>query len=584
MRDKLANRAITAVVLGILLLPLFASCSRSQASVPEQPLEVKRGDLDINVTSDGTLITPDDFKLAFGTQGVVRKILVEEGDEVGEGGLLAMLDNKAQKDARSNGQDGIKPALLSIQTAQNNIAFGCGIDHLPYNYADLSVSRMADEAKKDISTAANYFRQAKYKDAGYWLIMTYFDIEVCQELITSRPNAAELAGAKANTAYYPDVAAGSSAPLSLENQHVVDYLQQFRQKLLDISGDMRKAGAMKAGVYEKIAAEFDAAEQETVTASQMAKSTISVKDRFVFKYADTPSSVDFLQSSLRSLQEVEEYLPPDNADLTDEAIDNLYIAKLKLQIARDVLQNQTLVFESGGSINWKTLQQYNLSLQSAEIALYKAKRAIMQTVIIAPTKGTIKSVNLKVNYSLSAIDFSSRPAVELVSTSRVRFQGTVDEIDIMKVKTGQKANITIDAITDKVFTGTVKFISPYGAKAGNVIKFAIQISLDPTDSQLRGGLNATANIMAASVKNALLVPVSVIINTPNGPMVTVVNEATGASERKRVTLGIQNFQFAEVLSGLKEGDKVRMASWQGTTTLPNTQSGPRTSNPMRVLR
>jgi HlyD family secretion protein len=135
-----------------------------------------------------------------------------------------------------------------------------------------------------------------------------------------------------------------------------------------------------------------------------------------------------------------------------------------------------------------------------------------------------------------------------------------------------------------VFTGTVKFISPYGAKAGNVIKFAIQISLDPTDSQLRGGLNATANIMAASVKNALLVPVSVIINTPNGPMVTVVNEATGASERKRVTLGIQNFQFGEVLSGLKEGDNVRMASWQGTTTLPNTQSGPRTSNPMRVLR
>lgn len=532
---------------------------------------MKRGDIAINVTSDGTLNAPNDFKLAFGTQGIVRQILVGEGDEVGEGGLLGMLDDTTQINA-------VKAALFNIQTAQNNITFGCDTDHLPYNYPDLSISRMADEAKKDINTAAGYFSQGDYKDAGYWLVMTYFDIEVCEDLITSRPNAAVLAGAKTNTAYYPDVTTGSSPGESSNDAMVVDYLQQYRQKLMDISGDMRQAIA-----HEKLASEFDAAQQEMITVSQMAESTIAIKDRLIFKYADTPTSVDFLQSSLRSLQDVEKYLSSDNANLTDVA-DNLYIAKLKLQVASDVLENRTLTFESGGSINWKTLQTYNLGLQSAEIALYQAKRQIMQTAIIAPSKGSIESVNLKVNYSLSAIDFSSRPAVELVDISRVRFKGTVDEIDIMKIKPGQKANITVDAVPGKVFTGTVTFISPFGTKVGNVIKFAIQISLDPTDAQLRGGLNATADIMVASAKNVLLVPVSVIINTPGGALVTVINEATGMPERKRVTLGIQTSQFAEVLSGLKEGDKVQVPSFQGTTTAPGARSGQASPNALRTLR
>lgn len=573
MGNKMLKRsiAIAAINLSLILILLSGlllnSCS-SKTLVPGQSVEVKRGDLDITVTSDGNCVAPNDFKLAFGTPGIVRQILVNEGDEVGEGGLLALLDDTNQKVK-------VETALFNVQTAQNNITFGCDTDHLPYNYPDLSVPRMADEAQKDINTAAGYFQQGDYKDAGYWLVLAYFDIEVCQDLITSRPNAAILAGAKTNSTYYPDVTAGSSAPIPSDNQKAVDYLQQYRQLLLNIADEM------KVGDYNKAAPEFDAVQQEIITVTQMANSTISIKDRLVFKYADTPTSIDFLQSSLRSSQDAEKYLSPDNTDLT-EVVDNLYIAKLELLIGLDFLQNRTLTFESGGGINWKTLQQYNLSLQSAEIALYQAKQAIMQTAIIAPSRGTIESVNLKVNYVTSAQTFSSQSAVELVDTKTIRFDGTVDEIDIMKVKTGQKANITVDAVPNKVFTGTVTFISPSGTKVGSVIKFAVQILLDPTDVQLRGGLSATATINIASAKNALLVPVSVIINTPGGPMVMVMNETTGKPERRRITVGIQDLQFAEVLSGLQEGDKVQVVSQ--TRAARTAQSSQGATNPMRFLR
>jgi len=550
------TRIIAALVSLSLLSLLLGGCSKNMAPAG-QTFEVKRGDLDIIVSTDGSLNMPNEFDLKFGTTGQVDEILVEEGDTVKQGALLAMLDNSAQKNA-------IKTALFSIQTSKNNITFGCGTDHLPYNYPDLSVPRLMEEAQKDIDKAVSYFKQGNYKDAGYQLIMTYFDIEVCEDLIKSRPDAAVLAGAKTNSTYYPDLTAGSSPDESSNDEMVVDYLQTYRQKLMNITRDM------KVGAYEKIAPEFDVAQQEMAIVNQMAKSTISIKGRFVFQYADTPTSVDFLQLSLRSLQELEKYLAQDDAIPVDAA-KKLYTAKLNLLVGRDVLENQRLIFESGGSINWKTLQQYNLSLQSAEIALYKARQEIMKTVIIAPSDGTVVSVDLKKSYVLSAQDYSSRTAVKLIDTQSLKFQGLVDEIDILKVKPGQKARITVDAVPDKVFTGTVKFISPFGTQSGSVIKFAITIMMDPSDIQLPGGLSATADINVYSAKNALLVPVSVITTTPEGPMVAVINEATGQVERRLITLGMQNFQFAEVLSGLKEGEKVQMINQEGTLNAPTTQ-------------
>jgi len=545
------SKLITIVVINIAVLSLLSGgCSKAATTPQGQIFEVQRGDLNIVVSADGNLTMPDEFDLRFGTSGQVEEILVDEGDEVKQGALLAMLDDSAQINT-------IKTALFSIQTAKNNITFGCGTDHLPYNYPDLSVPRIMKEAQKDLDKAVSYFNQGDYKNAGYYLIMTYFDVEVGENLIKSKPDAAVLAGIKRNSTYYPDLYEGtlvSESPSDESDKKVIEYLQSYRGKLLDISS------GIKVGAYEEIASELAAAQREMVTAYYLAKSTITLKDRFVFEFADTPSSVDFLQSSLRELQDLEDYLEQDDAEPI-EAAKQLYIAKLNLLVGRDVLENQTLIFESGGSINWKTLQQYNLSLQSAEIALYKAKQDIMKTAIIAPADGVVVSVDLKKSSVLSAQDYSSKTAIKLVDTSSIKFEGLVDEIDIMKVQPGQKANITVDAVPNKVFTGTVKFISPFGTESGNVIKFAVTIELDSYDAELRGGLSATADIGIYSAKDVLLVPVSVIVDTPSGPMVAVVNEATGKPEFRQVALGKKTFQYAEVLSGLKAGDKVTVTEY-----------------------
>jgi RND family efflux transporter MFP subunit len=571
--NKMKKSLISLLIISTVMLSLLVGgCSKGSTATTTtagQIFEVTKGDLNINVSSDGNLTMPDEYNLSFGTNGQVQQIFVEEGDKVKQGALLALLDDTSQRNA-------IKTALLNVQTAQNNItvqsktdsaAQGC--DHLPYTYPDLSVPRIFDQARKDLNTAVNEFKQGNYKDAGHGLVMTYFDVEVAADLIASKPDAAELAGAKTNSTYYPDLYEGGFKSPTPTDAAVVDYMQQYQQKLLDISNDM------KVGAYDKVASKLDAAQQQMFTAYQLAESTVYLKGSDMFEYPDAATSVDFLQSSLRGLQDLQDYLAQDNAEPI-EAAKKLYITQLNLQVGQDVLENQTSLFVVGKGINWQTLQQYNLALQNAQIALYKAKQAIMNTAIIAPSDGTVVSVNLKKSSVLSAQTYSSTTAIQLVDTNSIRFEGLVDEIDIMKVQRGQKVTITVDAIPNKVFTGTVKFVSPFGTQSGNVIKFAITIQLDPTDVELRGGLSATADISIYSAKDVLLVPVSVIVETPEGPVVAVINQTTGQPEYRPVTLGQQNLQYAEVLSGLKEGDKVTVSTLPLTTgTGSTTRQGSR---------
>ncbi|MCJ7514360.1 MAG: efflux RND transporter periplasmic adaptor subunit [Dehalococcoidia bacterium] len=238
-----------------------------------------------------------------------------------------------------------------------------------------------------------------------------------------------------------------------------------------------------------------------------------------------------------------------------ELNDNLLIARHYMQICNSILGSNDFVLQHGLSL--KNEQQYHVDLQNALVGLGNANDDFLKTVILAPFDGTVVSVGVKKNDVLSQIDYASKTAVQLVDTSQIKFQGNVDEIDILKIKTGQKAMISVDAVPNKIFTGTVSFISPFGtADTNNVVKFPITILLDPSDVALKGGLTATADIAITSVENALLVPLSAITTTSEGSFVNVIDTATGQPEKKQVTLGSQNLQFAEVVSGLNEGDKV----------------------------
>ena len=122
---------------------------------------------------------------------------------------------------------------------------------------------------------------------------------------------------------------------------------------------------------------------------------------------------------------------------------------------------------------------------------------------------------------------------------------------------GQKATIIVDALPQEELSGTVIFISPFGTEETGVVNYAVKIELDHTEADLKGGLTATADIIVEKRENVLLIPNGAVKGTRGDYWTEVViNEATMETEKRSITLGAQNALFAEVLSGVSEGEKV----------------------------
>ncbi|MCK4331549.1 MAG: HlyD family secretion protein, partial [Dehalococcoidia bacterium] len=132
------------------------------------------------------------------------------------------------------------------------------------------------------------------------------------------------------------------------------------------------------------------------------------------------------------------------------------------------------------------------------------------------------------------------------------------------VKVGQKAIVTVDALPDEEFSGKVTFISPFGTEETGVVEFAVTISLEPAEVELRGGLTATADIIVEKYENVLLIPNRAVKGLVGDYWVEVViDEATEEVEKRQVVLGAQDAKFTEVISGLEAGEKVMVEATRG---------------------
>jgi len=250
-----------------------------------------------------------------------------------------------------------------------------------------------------------------------------------------------------------------------------------------------------------------------------------------------------------------------------ELATNLAVAEHYIKLCNAILGSNDYVLQHGLSL--KNENQYKVELENKLIDVANKRDDFLKTVIMTPVDGIVVSVGVKENDVLSSQDYSSAGTIQVVDTSQIKFVGTVDEIDILKIKTGQKASVSVDAIPDRTFPGTVSFISPFGTpNTSGVVKFNITVLLDPTDVDLKGGLSATADIAIQSVEDALLLPVTAVTTTPSGSFVNLATDNTTKTEKREVKLGAQTTQYVQILSGLKEGDRVTIT--EGASGLPTS--------------
>src|SRR5690606_22294088 len=137
------------------------------------------------------------------------------------------------------------------------------------------------------------------------------------------------------------------------------------------------------------------------------------------------------------------------------------------------------------------------------------------------------------------------------------FRGTVDEIDVGRLREGMRAEIRIGALPDARIEGVLARISLKARTQDNSTVFPVEITLEQPDGiVLRAGYSANAHIIIEKREDVLMIPERVVTFSGDTAWVTV-DLGADQTERRIIETGLSDAINIEVVSGLREGERVR---------------------------
>lgn len=233
------------------------------------------------------------------------------------------------------------------------------------------------------------------------------------------------------------------------------------------------------------------------------------------------------------------------------------------------------------------------NLDSAELALSQARTNADKRTVTAPSGGLITVLNAQNGQALgttsggsssgsgmTSSSGSSKGSVEISDMSTLRARVQINEVDLVSVKVGQKANVTFDALPSGAVSGTVSAVSPTGTSSGGVVTYDVDITLDSIDARLRPGMSCSADIETDLKKGALTLPTSAVKSSNGSQYVQVIDIGATAPRKVTVTTGATVGTTVEILTGVKEGEYVVLG---GTTSATDGSSGTgRSGGGMRI--
>lgn len=169
----------------------------------------------------------------------------------------------------------------------------------------------------------------------------------------------------------------------------------------------------------------------------------------------------------------------------------------------------------------------NLKLKDLHSQLETAENQLSQYKIYSPIDGVIVSQSVEVGDEATP----SKTAAVISDIEHMEFSVPIDELDIAKIKTGLKVNVTVDALSETKtapLTGVVTSIAMEGTSSNGVTTYPVTIQIDDS-SKLKAGMNANAEIIINEKQNTIMVPVEAVQKAGNMSFVMVLGNGNAAS-------------------------------------------------------
>jgi membrane fusion protein, multidrug efflux system len=244
----------------------------------------------------------------------------------------------------------------------------------------------------------------------------------------------------------------------------------------------------------------------------------------------------------------------------EEYVNNIALSsrKLNLEISEQEYEKQKSLYEKGG-VTLRELRNAEVSATNAKYEFENAQVRLSKMNIIAPFSGVIVDMPF---YTPGTRVNSGSAMVSLMSYDKMFLDINLPEKSISEIALGQQVIITSYTLTNDTLQGVVSELSP--AISTETRTFKGKLTINNPDLRLRPGMFVKADIIVARKDSAVVVPKSIMLSSGRGKVVFVVDQST-ATER-RITTGIENQEYAEIISGLKENERLVV---KGFETLRN---------------
>lgn len=373
----------------------------------------------------------------------------------------------------------------------------------------------------------------------------YKTVQVTKNNVISTISVSGSISSGSNTSIYTS-ASGQVTKVYVKNGDTVKQGQKIAEIALDQDGQKKSTSAWASYLSAK----------NSVTSAEQNKLSLQ-------------NQVDSARISLATAQDAVDHINDKSLTNLEKNTTN---STLTINQRSETIANQKLASADS------TIAVAQAQLSSA---WYNYQQA--SSIIYAPSNGILSNFALTAGMSVANLSSSSSSnsssdatqSVGIITNPKNQITASVSltEIDVVKVKPGQKVTLTMDSFADKTFTGQVLAINTNGQSSSGVTTYPTIIVFDSSLPNMYPNMSVTANIIIDSKTDILTVPSTSIQTDSNGQSFVKVLKDNQVSE-VTVETGLSDTTQIEITSGLNEGDNVitSTSTTQSTTTKTSTTS------------
>ncbi|HOW12957.1 MAG TPA: efflux RND transporter periplasmic adaptor subunit [Candidatus Pacearchaeota archaeon] len=492
---------IIIILIIILIIGGFVFYRSSKGEEKGFPFEeIKKGTVVEEISESGIVENSEKLDLGFDSAGRIEKIYVREEEDVLRGQELAKLDTTQLEIQLEEAKAGLK--VIKAQQENTEVSLGNAKKDLE-NAQRIAKENLKIENKRAIDAIEDSY------------LKSYNVFNVINDLKEK----------------YFERGDWESITMSDEKNNIekmVKEISNHRNYTIDSSTD-------------------DIEESLLIIQKSLLKIKKSLEE--IRKIADTSGYQKIISDADKSLIDNQQVIINTAYNSVVECLSKISSVKATNKANIDKIQAQIKEIES--QLKGKSDGFYTTKIEQAQVQISLLENKIMQSVLKSPADGKI----IKIYKKEGEVAQFGEKIMSLLYSKPFEIKVDIYEEDVGKIKVGNPVKITFPALPNKEYSGTVVFINPIEKVINDVVYYEVKIVPNENIKNIKTGMTADVVIITNERKDVLVVPKEAIHKKDDKKFVNVLKD-DGTFEEREIKVGLEGDDVWEVISGLKEGEKV----------------------------